>query len=351
MHFTFNKQTSFIIQFIFWVLYFLLAFKLLESNNYHNFNTILQTSIMVTTFAGISYLNALILIPKLFIKKKYLTYSIIILFIVVTTPILLLWSMKTIHLYLNSIESTIRTTSVSGNHRFMRILIPTIIFLFGSTTIRLILDFSRNEKQRIQIEKERLLAETKFLRSQMNPHFFLNALNNLNAIIRLSPNKSEKYINTLANMMRYVTYDCKNNWVPIEKEINYINNYIYSQKIKDKDISANFTINIEEKESQIEPMLLIPFVENAFKYGVFDENKQHPISITINQNKGKIYFSCKNKINLKAKENSDPSYSGVGIKNIQERLEVSYPNNYNLQIINKNSFFTIILVLGVNKHP
>lgn len=346
MNFTFNKKTSIIIQAIFWVLYFMLAYKLLESNNRDNFNTMLQASCMVFAFASISYFNALVLIPKFFIEKRYWVYSLLVLAIIVIMPFVLLWGMKTIHFHYNPIDESTRLLNIPGRNRFMRILIPTIIFLFGSTTIRLILDFSRKEKQRIQIEKERLLAETKFLRSQMNPHFFLNALNNLNAIIRLSPDKSEKYINTLADMMRYVTYDCKNNWVPIVKEIAYIQNYIYSQEIKDDDISTFFETNIENEATPIEPMLLMPFVENAFKYGVFDNAKEPSILISLQQSKGKIYFSCKNKVNPSMKLNTDPSYSGLGIKNVKERLAASYPNRYDLQIDHKDSFFEVKLVLS-----
>lgn len=346
MNFTFEKKTSVIIQFIFWILYFTLIFKLLGSNNKDNLNTILQTSCMVFAFATISYFNALILIPKLFKRKRYLIYVLIILIIIVITPFVLLWTIKTIYFYFSDFETAVYLVKDPVRNRFMRILITTIMFLFGSTTIRLIIDFSKKEKQRVQIEKERLLAETKFLRSQMNPHFFLNALNNLNAIIRLSPGKSEKYINTLADMMRYVTYDCKNNWVSIDKEINYIKNYIYSQEIKDEDICTEFKVNIEDKETQIEPMLLMPFVENAFKHGVFYDGKQYPIHISINQSKGKIYFSCKNKIKLSTRVNSDPAYSGLGINNVKDRLEVSYPNRYDLHIDNKGFFFIVKLHLS-----
>jgi len=301
---------------------------------------------MVFTFLGISYFNALILIPKLFARKRFFIYSFIVLIILIITPFVLLWTMKMIHSYSNSIENTIRLVNNPGRLKFMRILVSTIMFLFASTTIRLIIDFSRKEKQRIQIEKERLLAETKFLRSQMNPHFFLNALNNLQSIVRLSPKQTDKYINTLAEMMRYVTYDCKNNWVPISKEINYIQNYIYSQEIKDDDIYVTFQTDIENEESHIEPMLLMPFVENAFKHGSFDDDKQHPIFIRINQHKEKIYFSCSNKVKLNAKTNADPSYSGLGIKNVKERLEASYSNKYDLHIDTNDSIFIVKLILG-----
>jgi sensor histidine kinase YesM len=346
MNFTLDRKTSVLIQLIFWILYFVLAFKLLEINNQGDFTAIVQTGFMVFVFAGISYFNALVLIPKLFSRKRYITYFITILILIVVTPFVFLWTMKFIYSFNHPFENAIRLVNHPGRHRFMRLLITTIMFLFASTTIRLIVDFSRKEKQRMQIEKERLLAETKFLRSQMNPHFFLNALNNLNSIIRLTPGQSEKYINTLADMMRYVTYDCKNNWVPIGKEISYIQNYIYSQEIKDDEISVTFQINIENEETQIEPMLLMPFVENAFKHGVFDEGKQCPIHISINQSKGKIYFNCKNKINPNAKVNTDPAYSGLGIKNVKERLEAGYPNKYDLRIDDNDSVFMVDLVLG-----
>ncbi|MGB0869097.1 MAG: sensor histidine kinase [Flavobacteriales bacterium] len=303
---------------------------------------------MVFIFASISYLNALYLIPFFFTKKKYFIYFVIIALLVGFTPIAILWIIKSIyHYYHLTIDSQLSLNNPARN-RYIRLLIPTIIFLFSSTTLRLILDFASNERQRIQIEKDRLLAETKFLRSQMNPHFFLNALNNLNAIIRLSPNKSEKYINTLADMMRYVTYDCRKTLVPILQEINYIKNYIYAQQIKDDEKDVTFITEIENKEYQIEPMLLMPFVENAFKHGGEINGIFCPIHISIKQIKSKIHFSCENKINPLSTKNSDPSYSGVGITNVKERLEASYTDMYDLSIIEKESIFLINLVLDSN---
>jgi sensor histidine kinase YesM len=345
MDFSINKRTSIVIQIIFWILYFMLVYKLLEANGLDGFSTFIQSCCMVIVFAVISYLNALYLIPKFFTNKKYFIYFLLITLLIALTPIALLWVMKTIYNYYHSIIGSPLSISNPERGRYMRILIPTIIFLFSSTTLRLILDFSKNERQRIKIEKERLLAETKFLRSQMNPHFFLNALNNLNAIIRLSPSKSESYINALADMMRYVTYDCKKSWVPLRQEISYINNYIYAQQIKDDEIAITFRTNIENEEAQIEPMLLIPFVENAFKHGGEINGEFYPINIHIEQAKNRIRFTCKNKINPLSTKNSDPSYSGVGIKNVKERLQASYPNMYDLSITEKDSMFLVSLIL------
>ncbi|WP_281612912.1 histidine kinase [Flammeovirga sp. SubArs3] len=344
MNFIVNKKGSVAVQIIFWILYYLLVVKLFQENNNAKLDATLQAVVMVVTFAGISYLNTLFFIPQLFTKKRYLTYLFVVLLIITLTPFFLLWISKTIHFYsLGQKNLPIRSL---GKHRFLRVLIPTIFFVFGSTILRLILDFTRNETRRVQIEKERLLAENKFLRSQMNPHFFLNALNNLNAVIRLSPDKSEQYITTLANMMRYVTYDCKHSRVPLVKEMDYIKNYLYSQEIKDSDLTATFHVTIENPTAQIEPMLLMPFVENLFKHGYFDGSQS--ASIDIRQQENSIWFHCKNGVKPNPSHNSDPAYSGLGIQNVKERLEASYFNKYQLEITNNTIHFEVKLVVEVD---
>jgi LytS/YehU family sensor histidine kinase len=219
------------------------------------------------------------------------------------------------------------------------------LFIFASTIIRLAIDSSIEEKKKIKIEKERLLIEAKYLRTQMNPHFFLNALNNLQSITHLSPEITGEYINVLAEMMRYVTYDCKNNLVSIEKEIAYIKNYIYFQQIKDDDTAVELNIALENYEIKIEPMLLMPFIENAFKYGVLDEKNAHPIKIELSQKNAQLLFHCSNKINLNRNKNNDPSYSGLGIQNVKNRLKVNYPNKHNLNILNNGTEFIVDLSL------
>ncbi len=339
-----NKKKNIIIQLIFWSLLFMLTNRLISLNATNNQDFILSIGI-VFSLAGISYLNALVLVPKLLTRKKYLLYTIIIL------GILILMSSLFVRLDLTPILPPKREmrpemhSPIFLHPKFVLIFFINSLFIFVSTIIRLSLDFAQKERQRIQSEKERLLIETQYLRSQMNPHFFLNALNNLQYINRFLPKQSEKYINTLAEMMRYVTYDCKNDKVQIEKEIEYIKNYIYFQQVKDDEITVNFKTEIQDKETLIEPMLLMPFVENAFKYGVFEDAKKHPIFIIIKQDKKAIYFSCKNSINHATQTNSDPSYSGLGIQNVKDRLNASYPNKYDLQIVNDDNNFTINLRL------
>ncbi len=336
-----NKKKN-IIQLVFWSLLFILTNRLMSLNT-TNSQTFILSSGIVFSLAGISYLNALILVPKLLTRKKHLLYTLVIL------GILILMSSLFVRLDLTPILPPKREMPpgidkpLFFHPKFVLIFFINSLFVFVSTIIRLSLDFAQKEQQRIQSEKERLLIETQYLRSQMNPHFFLNALNNLQYIHRFLPQQSEKYINTLAEMMRYVTYDCKNDKIQIEKEVEYIKNYIYFQQVKDDEIIVDLQTNIQDKETPIEPMLLMPFVENAFKYGIVEDTKNHPISISIKQDKKVIYFCCKNSINHTTQTNTDPSYSGLGIQNVKDRLNVSYPNNYDLQIVNNDVSFTVEL--------
>ncbi len=345
-----DKSKNIIIQSVFWILFFLLVNRIIGIRGDSDFRALMVSFTMVFFFASISYLNFWILIPELLTRKKYLLYAIIIIAILILTPILFM-KLGLIHMPPprhghGHGHGIMRRMYNPINPKFLLIFFITSLFIFVSTIIRLSLDFAKKDKQKIHVEKERLLIETQYLRSQMNPHFFLNALNNLQYINRFLPQQSEKYINTLAEMMRYVTYDCKKDKVYIEKEVEYIENYIYFQQIKDDEVEVIFKVDIQEKETLIEPMLLMPFVENAFKYGIFDDAKNHPIFITIKQDKKIIYFSCKNSINHTIKANTDPSYSGLGIKNVEDRLKVSYPNNHILKIENDDVHFSIDLILN-----
>ncbi len=343
-----GKNKNIIIQLVFWVLVFLLINRIIGLRGGDAVRTFMDSTVIVFSFAGISYLNIGVLVPQLLNQKKYLLYAIVILGLLIIIPTLFV-KLDLIHIPQNRHITHRRIhRSIFHHPKFVLVFFINSLFIFVSTIIRLSLDFAKKERQRIQSEKERLLIETQYMRSQMNPHFFLNALNNLQYINKLFPKQSEKYINTLAEMMRYVTYDCKKEKVPIKKEVEYIKNYIYFQKIKDDDIKVIFNTNIEDKETLTEPMLMMPFVENAFKYGIFEEAEKNPIIIDIKQDKKAIYFTCKNNINHTVQTNTDPSYSGLGIKNVKDRLNANYPHKHSLEIKHNTEYFAVNLKLNLS---
>jgi two-component sensor histidine kinase len=192
-------------------------------------------------------------------------------------------------------------------------------------------------------------AELDLLRFQVNPHFFFNTLNNLFAMARKQKDEStSKGIAKLSHLMRYLIYECNVEKIELQKEIDQINNFIELQKLRfseDDDISINFKLNGDINDQKITPMLLIPFVENAFKHGVSIKNSS-PIDIELTANDKKLLFTVKNNIN-KLRYDREDEYSGIGLQNVKRRLELLYPEKHNLAIENIDEKFAVNLEINL----
>ena len=148
-------------------------------------------------------------------------------------------------------------------------------------------------------------------------------------------------------MLRYVIYDCNQPRVPLEKELAYLENYLYFQEIKeDEGLSIRLDTQIKNTIYQIEPMLFLPLVENAFKHGYSPSSEKTEITITVTQNDNQLTFTCRNSLPKSGLiSRPDPSYSGIGIKNIRARLAYSYPGKHQLKITNDGVSFLVELTL------
>lgn len=214
-------------------------------------------------------------------------------------------------------------------------------FAFMGVLLRLGIEwFEKREKEK-ELEKQNIRTELALLRSQVNPHFLFNTLNNIHSFATQNSEKTSFAIIKLSEIMRYMLYEASAEKVLIEKEIQYIRNYIELQKLRYKHSDfVNFRIEGDAFGHFVPPMLFIPFIENAFKHGKKLENEK--IEILIRLTGGSIFFSCSNrKRQLNDTEKSMPH--GVGIQNIQRRLELLFPQNHQLQIIEDESRYKIVL--------
>ncbi|WP_177199836.1 sensor histidine kinase [Flexibacter flexilis] len=196
-----------------------------------------------------------------------------------------------------------------------------------------------------QIEEEKYYAKIASLKSQINPHFLFNTLNNIYAIAIDTSPKTADMIDKLSEMMRYTMKDTQQEYVLLEDEINYINNYIELQKLRlDRSVKLEY-YNIEHIPAlQIAPMLFIPFIENAFKHGVNSEQKSH-IIIEFTMDKTQLKLSV---VNTKVSVQKDISErSGLGIKNTKHRLELIYPSKHLLVINDTEKEFSVSLHLNL----
>ncbi len=207
------------------------------------------------------------------------------------------------------------------------------------------------ERLRQEEQRERLQSELSFLRSQISPHFIFNILNSLVYLIRARSAQAEAVTIKLSELMRYMLYQSEDVQVPLEKELNYLRNYVELQKMRfEEDVVIRLNIEGYGGMQSIEPMLMIPFVENAFKHGV-GLIKDPEIDISLTYDESMLDFWVKNKINPENQEDKDSS-SGIGLKNVKRRLELLYPGAHRLTFNNDGEWFTVHLNLqfGLGQH-
>jgi sensor histidine kinase YesM len=287
----------------------------------------------------IFYFNYFVLIPKFLLLKKYLLYVIMLVLSIAAAFILS-------EVFFNLFG--INPGNIASINPMLIKIEPVMranAFLMLTVSILASISLTINDHLR-QLEKEKLVAQISSLKSQINPHFLFNTLNNIYATaIDTSPQTADM-VDKLSEMMRYTMKETQNDFVPLEEEINYLNNYIELQKLRlDSKMKFEYTIDGEFSGLQIAPMLLIPFVENAFKHGVNSEQDSN-IRINIKTNESEIHFLvANNKVDIQSgiKENS----GGLGIENTKHRLALIYPSRHLLTIKETENDFIVSLHINL----
>jgi two-component system LytT family sensor kinase len=282
---------------------------------------------------GLFYFTAFVLYPLFFNKKNWWLFILVIAGILIGSFYLKL--LITRHWYPDVIL-----------HGWTNVILffPTLIFLVVSIIYRLVIDKIENDKKQKEILAEQLSIKLKFLRSQINPHFIFNVLANLVSLARKRSDQMEPALIMLSDLMRYMLYESDEKRVALSTEIDYLKSYIELQKLRfgdDVKISVDMELPPAQLQYSIEPMLLIPFVENAFKHGMGMDGPFIEIKLWVNN--GQLEFDVKNKF-TGADENKDES-PGIGLENVKSRLMLLYPKEYKLLIKKENNLFHIQLTL------
>ena len=233
----------------------------------------------------------------------------------------------------------------SDHDSFFKDLFPLIMVSGIGTTYGFFLEYLRTESYIEDLRNEQMKSELSFLRSQISPHFIFNILNSIVYLIRTkSDKKAEEVTIRLSSLMRYMLYDSDQKMILLNKEFEYLKNYIDLQKMR-FDGDVKFTIKKEGDMAsfKIEPMLLIPFVENAVKHGVTYVNNPF-IDVFFSVHAGVLTFRVVNKKGEVRQEKKDES-SGIGTKNVIRRLELLYPNKHMIQIKDEEDSFEVYLTI------
>lgn len=199
-----------------------------------------------------------------------------------------------------------------------------------SVAIRVTGNWYQMESMRRDLEQSRVEAELRNLKSQLNPHFLFNTLNNIYCLIAFSPDRAQGVVHDLSRLLRYVLYDSNQKFVPLEKELDFIRNYVELMRIRlPEHVSLDLQINGQENEGgMIAPLLFISLIENAFKHGV-SNNLPSFIRICITCDKTEVH--CRIENSYFPKNGQDKSGSGIGLVNLKKRLELIYPASYSFR--------------------
>jgi len=231
-----------------------------------------------------------------------------------------------------------------GFHAYKAIFSVFFVTAVG-TGYALVMYMRQGEKTVREERQERLQSELSFLRSQISPHFIFNILNSIVYLIRSKSPQAEPVTIKLSELMRYMLYESGDAQIPLEKEVSYLENYVELQKIRfEEDVEIRVDIEGENSGQLIEPMLLIPFVENAFKHGV-GLVADPEIDIDLKFNEKEMTFKIRNKITPETQADKDNS-SGIGLQNVRRRLELLYPDSHRLELKQTDQWFEVDLWLA-----
>jgi hypothetical protein len=225
---------------------------------------------------------------------------------------------------------------------------PSMLVFVASIVYRRVSDGIRKERARKEYEDQQIAAELKLLRSQVNPHFLFNVLTNMVALARQKSDQLEGALIRLADLMRYMTYDTQATQVILQQEADYLKSYIELQKLRFSDtirIELDIQIDGNAASLPIEPMILIPFVENAFKHGASWLEEPY-ILISLKVDGGLLTLKVVNPYDSHPGATKD-DHSGIGLENVRTRLKLIYPDKYSLSIDDRNNVFTVTLNLSL----
>lgn len=343
-----SKKNGFLIVSVFWVIYFLIdlianGLQNLDHNKsfFNPASLFTYTMYMVQIFTIL--FNYFIVAPKFLRSINWkniftsiiLSFSFFILLRFLTEQILTDFLFRTINYH----PKTGVLFYIFDNFHYASFVVFCSFFLW------IVIDLIQTHELNQQIEREKSKAEIQFLKAQINPHFLFNTLNNIYSLVQFKPELALKGIEDLSSIMRFTTYETNKDQIEIEKEIDYIQQYLALEKLRfGEQFFVEYETNIKNKHQHIYPYLISPLIENAIKHGVV-KNPYYPIEINIVSDNEWCRVEVSNKINAKQKD----STSGIGLENLRKRLDFYFGKNYFLKLNSDEKRFNVELKFPVNE--
>lgn len=319
-------------QIFFWVGYF--TFFLLYEKNFMSWkNSFIQTSKFFFFNLFLVYIHLIWLLPLIIQKKQYFKYAILT-FLLINTCVWLEFSLE-LYLY----KHPARLKFIQSTPHMVYLYGMDVIILAISSPIKFALDYFKLQARQQEVANQQLIAEMKYLKLQINPHFLFNTLNSLYYLTQTKSNLAPEVVQKLAQLMRYMLEKGNEEKVLLSDEIAFIEAYLELEKIRIATCEISFKKPLDLPHQYIPPMLFIPLVENAFKHGVNKSSKHNYVHLALSLEEGHLLFEIRNQY----LPDSIRSSIGIGISNLQKRLKLLYGDHFEFQRTVENDVYSTFM--------
>jgi two-component sensor histidine kinase len=346
-----NSWNNLYVHLLLWGVIFILPYFFMDPDRVFTWRLFLRSLPDMLGFMLVFYLNYFLLIDKFLYRGKTREFILYNILLIVVVALMMHYSKELLEYLIPQMRPRWRGRR---NHFFPLPFIirnSTSLFLVAglSVALKMTVRWFEVENERKELAKAKSEAELQNLKNQINPHFLLNTLNNIYALIEFNPPKAQQAVVDLSKMLRHLLYDNNQTYVPLRQEAEFMQNYIELMRIRLADnvkLTTNFFYS-QTGNTLISPLIFISLVENAFKHGVSGD-KPSFIDISLKEHPdGKVEFVCRN--SYFPKSDDDKSGSGIGLDLVKKRLELLYPDNYLLHTTIEEDVYSTVLIIDTKK--
>jgi len=325
---------------IFWLSIYLVLIILDTSQNIGY--VLVKEFVNVSFFALMVYLNLYYLFPQYLTKKNLLVHlASLAVAAILITPI------KTLAFYITS--SNYADVQSYFLHNQPSIFLSTFFIGIGSTIYNIMNDWLLSQREKKELQAQTLQSELKFLKSQINPHFLFNTLNSLYALTLKKSDQAPEIVLKLSEMMRYMLYECNVPMVPLQKEVNYLKNYLELEKLRQgKKMKIDFQVEGEPQNQRIAPLMFIPFIENCFKHGISNQITEGFVNILLKIDGDHVTTTIENSKAPTRPSTTGKKSGGIGLVNVKRRLNLLYPDKHDLKVSQDPNTYKVSLSMDLD---
>lgn len=334
---------------LFWLCYFLIN-TLRWGHYFDDYVYSLESNLVeFPLHIALVYFTLYYLMPKFLPKKTghFISLLFIATLVITFIRIVLTYELVTTEVF----KESGRDEELFGFNYIAAAFFGEIYVLGIAAAIKITIDWVKFKNKASALQKSQLETELAYLKSQIQPHFFFNTLNNLYSLTLDKSDRAPETVIKLSELMSYVIYDSAKSMVPLEDEVSHIQNYIDLERLRfGSRLDLNFSLQGNISNIEVPPLLFIPFIENAFKHGTSTRKKHIPISISFSIKMNELLFICENEISGEEQVHEKlirKTDYGIGLKNTERRLNLRYENDYYLKVTDDEGIYKVVLKLPI----